>query len=69
MLDQTVMPICHEVLGEGHPATLFCRGLIGLVIGLTWEPHASHRMPVDEAHRSLEALAATVGVDGDSVDF
>ncbi len=44
------------------------RGLLGLVIGLTWEPLASHRMPVDEAHRRLEALAATVGVDGDS-DF
>ena len=43
------------------------RGLLGLVIGLTWEPRAAHRMPVDEAHRGLEALADTIGVDGGSV--
>ena len=40
MLDQTVMPICHEVFGEGHPATLFCRGLIGLVEMLNITPRS-----------------------------
>ena len=46
------------------------RGLIGLIIGLTWEPLATKRLPVDEAHRRLEALAATVGVDfGEEADF
>ena len=47
-------------------------GLLDLVIGLTWESRAARRMPVDEAHRSLEALADAVGVDatlGEEVDF
>jgi hypothetical protein len=39
-------------------------------VGLTWESLASRRMPVSEAHRWLEALAATIGHVGvDSQDF
>ena len=48
-------------------------GLLGIVIGLTWEPRAARRMPVDTAHRNLEALAEVVGVNatigGAEVDF
>ena len=37
--------------------------LVQLVVGLTWEPQAHHRLPLAQAHTKLEALAATVGVD------
>ena len=36
------------------------RGLVRLVVGLTWEPLAPNRMPVTQALESLEALVAAV---------
>jgi hypothetical protein len=42
--------------------------LVFLVAGMTWEPRASRRMLLSVAHRRLEALAATVGVD-DEEDY
>lgn len=38
-------------------------GLVRLIVGLTWEPLASRRLPLPAALKDLEALAATVGVD------
>ena len=53
----------------GWPARV-SYGLVRLVVGLTWEPLASRRMPLTTALAELEALAATVGVDDiTSADF
>ena len=51
------------------PKRVAC-GLIRLVVGLTWEPLASRRIPLATALKELEVLAATVGVDDmTSADF